>query len=136
MLPGQRVSSSPTTSEPLPLPTPALDRVVVAVKQTLQRLATLTAEFGLEPVVQHVNTDLMPAVLAWASGSSFEQSWLLSPSIYEGTLVRNLKALDEMLQQLAGAADALGNSFLHARFEECVKRVHRGIAFANSLYIA
>ena len=77
----------------------------------------------------------MPAVYAWASGTPFETCWLLSPSTYEGTLVRCLRALDELLKQLGEAAAAVGDTALQARFGECAVAVHRGIAFANSLYL-
>ena len=142
MLPGQRVAkSSLGTSYSLPLPTAALDRAVAAIKQTKERLKRLAAEFALEPTAgmderDDLSTELVAAVLAWASGASFEQCWLLSPSTYEGTLVRHLKALDEMLLQLAEAASALGNQPLRERFLDGRAAVHRGIAFANSLYLS
>jgi superfamily II RNA helicase len=50
--------------------------------------------------------------------------------------VRHLKALDEMLLQLADAASALGNQPLRERFLDGRAAVHRGIAFANSLYLS
>jgi ATP-dependent RNA helicase DOB1 len=142
LLPGQRVAkSSLGTSYSLPLPTAALDRAIAAIKQTNERLKRLAAEFALEPTVgmderDDLSTELVAAVLAWASGASFEQCWLLSPSTYEGTLVRHLKALDEMLLQLADAASALGNQPLRERFLDGRAAVHRGIAFANSLYLS
>lgn len=144
MLPGQRADPAKGTAGPTPLrlPTPALDRAVQAINQTLERLAGLAAECGVEPPAEavegadKVSTELIPAVLAWASGSTFEQCWLLSPNTFEGTLVRHLKALDEMLLQLADAASALGNQPLRERFHECVRCLHRGIPFANSLYLA
>ena len=75
------------------------------------------------------------AVLAWADGASFEKAWLLSPNTFAGTLVRCLRALDELLKQLGEAAAALGDTALKQRFSECATAVHRGIAFSSSLYL-
>ena len=75
-------------------------------------------------------------MLAWARGDSFERCWLLSPGVYEGTLVRSVRALHELLKQLGESAHALGDAPLCERLAECAASVHRGIAFANSLYLA
>ena len=64
-----------------------------------------------------------------------ERAWLLSPSTFEGTLVRALRMLDELLKQLRDAADALGDAALSERFRLCGEAVHRGIAFSSSLYM-
>ena len=82
-----------------------------------------------------MGVELVPAVLAWAEGASFEHCWLLSPSTFEGTLVRALRSLDELLKQLGEAAAALGDRALVQRFAECARCIHRGIAFASSLYV-
>lgn len=145
---------------PLPLPTEGLDRAVAAVNAAASRLSAVLSQCGLADastrefigvphnsgvsgssggsaggVGGYVSVELLPAVLAWANGATFEQCWLLSPSTFEGTLVRSLRSLDELLRQLGEAATALGDQLLVRRFRECSACIHRGIAFASSLYL-
>ena len=123
-------------SAPPPL-TAGLEAAVRAVGQTASRLASVLREcdLGDEAPPAEVSVELVPAVYAWANGASFEQCWLLSPSTYEGTLVRCLRSLEEMLKQLGEAATVLGDEALRSRFKECAAAVHRGIVFTNSLYL-
>ena len=122
---------------------------MAAINEVVAMLAAKRVEFGVAPAddddhdgraagsvagVSEVSVELLPSVLAWAHGASFEKAWLLSPSTFEGTLVRSLRQLDELLKQSAEAADALGDAALKERFEAGSKAVHRGIAFSSSLY--
>ena len=101
---------------PLPLPTEGLDRAVAAVNAAASRLSAVLSQCGLADastrefigvphnsgvsgssggsaggVGGYVSVELLPAVLAWANGATFEQCRLLSPSTFEGTLVRSLR---------------------------------------------
>ena len=58
-----------------------------------------------------------------------------SYGMFEGTLVRQLRSLDELLRQLCLAAVVVGNSQLAKRFEACQVSIHRGVPFTNSLYL-
>ena len=133
-----------------PLPTPALDRAVGALNETAALLGTALRDCHVDSaggvgaggvgagaaggVGERASVELVPAVLAWMGGASFERAWLLSPSTFEGTLVRCMQQLDEMLRQMGEAAAALGDTALRERLGECSKGLHRGIAFSGSLY--
>ena len=54
--------------------------------------------------------------------------------LFEGTVVRAVRRLDELLGQLAAAALALGDRDLCHKFEAAAKLLRRGVMFANSLY--
>ena len=121
-----------------PLPTKALDRAVAQVREAAAVITRVLGGCGLLAAgggPPEIDLELIPSVLAWANGATFEKSWLLSPTTFEGTLVRGLRSLDEMLRQLGEAAAALGDSALTQRFGECAACVHRGIAFSSSLYL-
>ena len=148
LLPSMRGGGSGPPSvdspSPLPLPTAALTRAVLSINETGTMVSEVLAECGVGAGDEEaqdrfgrdgVSVELIPAVMAWAGGASFEKAWLLSPSTYEGTLVRCLRALDEMLKQLAQAAAALGDVALSERFGLCGAQLHRGIAFSSSLYM-
>ena len=149
LLPIGARTGRPGGSQPLPLPTPALDRAVSAINEAATRLNAARRESGIAldddgaggtdggrsaAGSGGVSVELIPSVLAWANGASFEKAWLLSPKTYEGTLVRALRQLDELLKQLGEAARALGDTALGDKFAEGAKGVHRGIPFSSSLY--
>ena len=56
-------------------------------------------------------------------------------TIFEGSLVRAIRRLDELLQQLATACRLIGDTDLAARFEGASGRIHRDVIFAASLYL-
>ncbi|XRB01908.1 ATP-dependent RNA helicase mtr4 [Pycnococcus provasolii] len=94
--------------------------------------------------VQSFGCGLMEAVHAWASGSDFGEVMRLfglatGPSskgvAQEGSFVRCIRRLDDLLRQLGEALEAVGNSDLSSTMFEASAKVQRGIAFAPSLYL-
>lgn len=55
--------------------------------------------------------------------------------IFEGSLVRATRRLDELMGQLAAAAAAVGDMALAAKIREAGETIRRDIMFAASLYI-
>lgn len=55
--------------------------------------------------------------------------------IFEGSLVRAVRRLDELMQQLAAASDAVGDKQLAERLRESNMTIRRDIMFAASLYV-
>jgi ATP-dependent RNA helicase DOB1 len=55
--------------------------------------------------------------------------------IYEGSIIRATRRLDELLQQLTSAARVVGDSELAAHIEAANLTIRRDIIFAASLYI-
>lgn len=80
------------------------------------------------------NADMMPLVFEWANGAKFVDLTKLTDA-YEGTVVRVIRRLDELLRQLASAAHAIGNFDLKAKFEQASASIKRDIVFAASLYL-
>lgn len=70
----------------------------------------------------------------WAGGASFE-SITARTQVFEGSIVRCLKRLDEMLRQLSNAARAIGNLEMERIFGEGISKIRRDIVFCNSLYL-
>ena len=54
---------------------------------------------------------------------------------FEGTTIRTLRRLEELVRQITTAAKAIGDKGLEAKFEEGGKLVKRDIVFCNSLYL-
>lgn len=55
--------------------------------------------------------------------------------VYEGSLIRVFRRLEELLRQMAEAAKVMGSEDLKDKFEESLKKVRRDIVAAGSLYL-
>jgi ATP-dependent RNA helicase DOB1 len=55
--------------------------------------------------------------------------------LYEGSIIRATRRLDELLTQLTDAAKEVGDGALAAKFQEAQASIRRDIVFAASLYI-
>lgn len=55
--------------------------------------------------------------------------------IFEGSIIRVARRLDELMQQLARAAKVVGDETLAQRFAESNETLRRGIMFSASLYL-
>lgn len=55
--------------------------------------------------------------------------------VYEGSLIRCFRRLEECLRQIAQAAKVMGSEDLETKFETALKLVKRDIVAAQSLYL-
>jgi ATP-dependent RNA helicase DOB1 len=55
--------------------------------------------------------------------------------IFEGSIIRATRRLDELMQELTQAAKVIGDTDLAKRLEESNMTIRRDIMFAASLYI-
>ena len=56
-------------------------------------------------------------------------------SVYEGSLIRLFRRLEELLRQMAQAAKVMGNEDLTKKFDESLQKIRRDIVAAQSLYL-
>jgi ATP-dependent RNA helicase DOB1 len=56
-------------------------------------------------------------------------------NVYEGSLIRLFRRLEELLRQMAQAAKVMGNDDLTKKFEESLQKIRRDIVAAQSLYL-
>jgi ATP-dependent RNA helicase DOB1 len=76
----------------------------------------------------------MEAVFAWCKGAKFVEVQKLTGS-FEGTTIRTLRRLEELVRQMATASKAIGNHELQAKFEQGSELIKRDIVFCSSLYL-
>ncbi|CAH8577368.1 unnamed protein product [Schistosoma turkestanicum] len=76
----------------------------------------------------------MDVVCAWAEGVSFSRLCELT-SAFEGSVIRCIRRLEELLRQMHNAAKVAGNSELENKFLEAVILIKRDIIFSASLYL-
>ena len=55
--------------------------------------------------------------------------------VYEGSLIRLFRRLDEVLRQMVLAAKVMGNEELAAKFEAAQSKIIRDLVGAASLYL-
>ena len=55
--------------------------------------------------------------------------------VYEGSLIRLFRRLEELLRQMAQAAKVMGSHDLETKFEQSLTKVRRDIVAAQSLYL-
>lgn len=70
----------------------------------------------------------------WCKGSKFAELCQMT-DIFEGSVVRCLRRIDELLQQLVQAATTIGTDSLVKKFSEASTRIKRDVVFAASLYL-
>uniref|UniRef100_A0A0A0LHE5 ATP-dependent RNA helicase Ski2/MTR4 C-terminal domain-containing protein n=1 Tax=Cucumis sativus TaxID=3659 RepID=A0A0A0LHE5_CUCSA len=68
------------------------------------------------------------------TGASFSEVIQMT-DIFEGSIIRSARRLDEFLNQLRAAANAVGEVNLESKFSAASESLRRGIMFANSLYL-
>lgn len=55
--------------------------------------------------------------------------------VYEGSLIRLFRRLEELLRQVAQASKVMGSDELEQKFEVALTKVRRDIVAAQSLYL-
>lgn len=55
--------------------------------------------------------------------------------VYEGSLIRLFRRLEELLRQMAQGAKVMGSDELEKKFEVALLKVRRDIVAAQSLYL-
>jgi ATP-dependent RNA helicase DOB1 len=91
-------------------------------------------ELDEDEFVNQFNPGLMEAVYAWCKGMKFVEVQKLTGT-FEGTTIRTLRRLEELIRQLSTAAKAIGNHELQLKFEKGGELIKRDIVFCSSLYL-
>lgn len=109
-----------------------------ALRRAAAHVAEVQADCAMEveadEFVDSFKPTLCDAVFRWAHKEPFGEV-MKHTDLFEGTVVRAIRRLDELLGQLAAAAKAAGDTALCSTFEEAAISLRHGICFANSLYI-
>lgn len=78
--------------------------------------------------------EIMETVRMWCEGKTFSDI-CENTEIFEGSIIRTFKRLEELLKQLSNAARVIGNIELENMFSNGIVKIKRDIVFANSLYL-
>lgn len=127
----QKEGAKPPAAESLEAP-------VRQLRETARRIAKVMQDakitIDVDEYAESFNTSLVDVVIAWCEGAKFSQICKMTDS-FEGTIIRCLRRLEELLRQLTVAAHTIGDVDLEKKFEEGGKKLKRDIVFAASLYL-
>ncbi|XP_022821820.1 superkiller viralicidic activity 2-like 2 [Spodoptera litura] len=112
--------------------------VLRQLQEYARRIAKVSQDAKMEidedEYVGKFKCTLMDVVLTWAKGASFLQICKMT-DVFEGSIIRCMRRLEEVLRQLCQAAKNIGNTDLENKFSEAIKLLKRDIVFAASLYM-
>nr|XP_033341153.1 exosome RNA helicase MTR4 [Megalopta genalis] len=125
-------------SNEMPRSTEELSGPLRQMQDLARRIAKVSTEANLEldedAYVERFKPYLMDVVYSWSKGATFLQICKMT-DIFEGSIIRCMRRLEEVLRQLCQAAKNIGNTDLENKFSEAIKLIKRDIVFASSLYL-
>ncbi|KAG7662926.1 MTR4 [[Candida] subhashii] len=117
---------------------PELAEPLKSMQEMASKIAKVSRECKLEILekdyVELFRPELMEVTFAWCKGATFTQICKMT-DVYEGSLIRMFRRLEELIRQLVVAAKAIGNSELEEKMGKALELVHRDIVSAGSLYL-
>ncbi|TPX34375.1 hypothetical protein SmJEL517_g02990 [Synchytrium microbalum] len=100
---------------------PELQPPLRVLKDAARRIARVSNECKIpldeETYIKSFSPSLMAAVYAWSKGASFKDIMKATDN-WEGNVIRVIRRLNELIEQLADAAKEMGNEALGAKFKE------------------
>jgi len=91
------------------------------MQESARRIAKVSIESKIimdeEEYVSSFRPELMDVAYAWSKGAKFAQICKMT-DIFEGSIIRVFRRLEELLRQMCVAAKSIGNTELEAKFSE------------------
>jgi ATP-dependent RNA helicase DOB1 len=130
------VNGEKTTAEFVPKEefTAALRILYDSCKRVTQIAIESKMPLDEEKELSKISPSLMDVTYAWAKGAKFSVICTMT-DVFEGSIIRMMRRLEELLRQLAGAARAVGDLALSEKFLSGIVKIKRDIVFAASLYL-
>ena len=109
------------------------------LQRTGRMIAQVSRESGLDEVdldayVESFKPTLMDVVSTWSKGGKF-RDLMDQTSLFEGSVVRGIRRLDELMHELQNAALSIGDHDLAKKLKASRETIRRGIIFAASLFV-
>lgn len=108
------------------------------LQDTARRIAKVSVECRLPVVeqdyVQSFKVELMDAVLQWCQGARFVDICKMT-DVFEGSIIRAFRRLQELLRQMSQAAKAIGDEELSSKFEQSLAKLERPNSIIFSPYV-
>lgn len=109
-----------------------------ALKDIAKRIAQVSRHCKLNIVVDEYvgkfKFELMDVVYHWCKGATFAQICKMT-DVYEGSLIRLFRRLEELIRQMVEAAKIIGNNELQEKMQNAMELIKRDLVSAASLYL-
>ncbi|KAL8275408.1 hypothetical protein Esti_000620 [Eimeria stiedai] len=121
-----------------PSPTPGVQDARVLAETLHTQILIAQKQEGLRVADEDwwrlCNFELSLVAYEWARGAPFANIMRLT-TLHEGSIVRGLLRLDELLRKLGQAMTLTGNVDLVAKLQSASEKIRRDIVFTTSLYL-
>ena len=125
-------------SEEAPKVKPELEGPFRQLQEAARKIAKAWEDAKLdvdsEAYLNKFSPTIMDLVYEWCNGAKFADIMKMT-EMFEGSIIRVIKRLEELLRQIASAAKSVGNEELEKKFNEGIGMIKRDIVFAASLYL-
>eukprot|EP00823_Brevimastigomonas_motovehiculus_P002489 TRINITY_DN1514_c0_g1_i1.p1 TRINITY_DN1514_c0_g1~~TRINITY_DN1514_c0_g1_i1.p1 ORF type:complete len:630 (-),score=112.30 TRINITY_DN1514_c0_g1_i1:78-1967(-) len=127
----EKMDEQPKIKEDLASPFRQLQDVARRVSEVIR-----DAQLPIDPneYVNRFQPHMMDMVYSWCKGARFAEICKMT-DIFEGTIIRCMRRLEELLRQFVQAAKSIGNTELELKFLTGIEQLKRDIVFAASLYL-
>ncbi|KPJ21593.1 hypothetical protein RR48_00516 [Papilio machaon] len=107
--------------------------VTCVAQEFARRIAKVSIDCNMQldedEYVAKFKCTLMDIVLAWCKGATFLDICKMT-DVFEGSIIRCIRRLEEVLRQLCQAAKSIGNTDLEEKFSSAITMLKRDIIFA------
>ena len=108
-------------------------------RKIAQEISTVMVECKVpnhdpEQFVNKLRPELIQPVLLWLDGKPFKDV-MQATELFEGSVVRVVRRLEELIRELILAAKSIGHKELEEKLMEGRAKLRRGIIFSASLYL-
>ena len=121
-----------------PPPHADLAEKFLELQAAARTMAALYTAHGLptdeRTYVERFDGGMLNVIYAWCGGSTFGELCGMC-GLFEGSIIRAIRRLGELLDELQSAAKEIGNDELYLTFSEGAKLIQRDIVYAPSLYL-
>ena len=121
-----------------PPPHADLAEKFLELQAAARTMAALYTAHGLptdeRTYVERFDGGMLNVIYAWCGGATFGELCGMC-GLFEGSIIRAIRRLGELLNELQSAAKEIGNDELYLTFSEGAKLIQRDIVYAPSLYL-
>ena len=91
---------------------------------------------GKEKYIESFNDNYMLPMYKWINGISFSDLIKEYYSLYEGSIIRVIRRVEEFSKNFVLCAQHIGDNNLQNKLQELENKIKRGLPFTASLYLA
>ncbi|CAL53584.1 Helicase, C-terminal [Ostreococcus tauri] len=110
------------------------NRLKEVARKVGKQMVECKMHVDIEEYVDGFRSELMEIMIAWCKGNKFAEIMKMT-DLFEGSIVRAIRRVEEVLRQLADACRVIGENELQEKFLLASEKVKRDIVFVASLFL-